>query len=369
MKRHGRNRTITVIAVLSVLIVAGFAVALTIGSPDNLNAPTYEVAGSLDAPAQTTPQQNQNTIETRSAGDRLDPLLNSYAQVSGVSGNLSSIGSDTLNNILQLLAEDFRALYPNVNVQIQGAGSSTAPAALRDGTSQLGPMSRAMTGSEIDAFVATHGYEPTQVPVGIDAIGVFVHRDNPVEGLSLQQLDSIFSNSYRLGGEPISTWGQVGLEGAWSNRPISLYGRNSVSGTYGVFKSIALGGGDYHPQRYQEQPGSSTVIQSVSVDRYGIGYSGIGYLTAGVRAVPVGAQAGTYYEPTAENSVNLDYPLARLLYIYINKPPSEELPTLTREFLRFALSKEGQAAVVRDGFYPLPASVAATAGQSLGISW
>ncbi len=315
-------------------------------------------------PQPTTSSAEQTRVDDQTV-EGVDPAFPSYSVVSGVSGNLNSIGSDTLNNILQLFAEEFRAYYPNVNIQIQGAGSSTAPPALIDGTAQLGPMSRTMSGTEIDAFVARHGYEPTAVPVGIDAIGVFVHRENPIPGLTLRQIDAMFSNSYRLGGSPVTTWGQVGLTGDWANRPISLYGRNSVSGTYGVFKDIALGGGDYDPARYQEQPGSSTVVQSITADRFGIGYSGIGYLTSGVRAIPVGREPGTYFEPSAENAVSADYPLARVLYIYINRDPNRPLDSLTYEFLRFALSRQGQGAVVRDGFYPLPADLAEETLESL----
>ncbi|MFW5843709.1 MAG: PstS family phosphate ABC transporter substrate-binding protein [Spirochaetota bacterium] len=329
--------------------------------------PAWSFAGGQTEetpPQPATAAAQQTTPDDRSV-EGVDPAFPAYSVVSGVSGNLNSIGSDTLNNILQLFAEGFRAYYPNVNIQIQGAGSSTAPPALIDGTAQLGPMSRTMSGSELDAFVARHGYRPTAVPVGIDAIGVFVHRDNPISGLTLRQIDAMFSNTYRLGGSPITTWGQVGLTGDWANRPISLYGRNSVSGTYGVFKDIALGGGDYDPDRYQEQPGSSTVVQSITADRFGIGYSGIGYLTSGVRAIPVGRDPDAYFEPSAENAVSADYPLARLLYVYINKDPNRPLDALTYEFLRFALSRQGQGAVVRDGFYPLPASLAEETLESL----
>ncbi len=290
----------------------------------------------------------------------VDPNLPEYTPVSGISGNLNSIGSDTLNNLMLMWAEGFRAIYPNVNIQIQGAGSSTAPAALIDGTAQIGPMSRPMTGSEIDRFEARYGYAPTEIRVGIDALAVFVHRDNPIRGLNLQQVDAIFSSTYRLGGSPIMTWGDAGLSGDWANRPISLYGRNSVSGTYGLFKNIALGGGDFDDARYQEQPGSSTVVQSITADRFGIGYSGIGYGTSGVRAIPLAAgDSEILHEPTPENCISGDYPLARFLMVYVNKNPREPMDRLTYEFIRFINSRQGQEVVVRDGFYPLPAVVAA----------
>ncbi|MCC5806710.1 MAG: phosphate ABC transporter substrate-binding protein [Opitutales bacterium] len=283
----------------------------------------------------------------------------SYERVSGVSGNLNSIGSNTLTVVLQLLAEGFQNEYPNVNIQIQGAGSGTAPAALIDGTAQIGPSSRPLRPAEIDAFEARYGYKPTEVAIGIDALAVFVHRDNPVEGLSLPEIDAIFSSTNRLGHSPIRTWGDAGLSGEWNSRRVSVYGRNSVSGTYGVFRNIALGGGDFDGQRYQEMPGSSAVVQAVGEDRFGIGYSGVGYLTPGTRAIKVGSEkGGTLYEPSPANAATGDYPISRLLFLYINKAPGEDLDTLTAEFLRYALSAEGQAAVERAGFFSLPGEFA-----------
>lgn len=294
------------------------------------------------------------------AQTKVDSDLPEYSPVAGISGTLNSVGSDTLNNLMLMWGEGFRAIYPSVNIQIQGAGSSTAPAALIDGTGQIGPMSREMTGTEKDRFEARYGYEPTEIRVGIDALAVFVNRENPIEGLSLPEVDAIFSTTRRLGiSHPIATWGQVGLSGDWRNRPISLYGRNSVSGTYGFFKSVALGGGDFDGNRYQEQPGSSTVVQSVTADRFGIGYSGIGYATSGVRAIRLAHRQGDpMVEPTAENCISGDYPLARFLLVYVNKDPRQPLDRLTFEFIRYINSRQGQEAVVRDGFFPLPASVA-----------
>lgn len=281
-----------------------------------------------------------------------------YTPVSGVSGNLNSVGSNTLTVVLQLLAEGFKNTYPNVNIQIQGAGSGTAPAALIDGTAQLGPMSRAIRPAEVDAFEARYGHKPTQIAIGIDALALFVHRDNPIEGLTLAQVDAIFSSTNRLGHTPIRTWGQAGLTGEWASQRVSLYGRNSVSGTYGVFRNIALGGGDFDGQRYQEMPGSSAVVQAIGEDRNAVGYSGVGYLTPGTRALKVGTSAGKLFEPSPENASTGDYPLSRLLFIYVNKAPNQPLDTLTAEFLRFALSREGQAIVERAGFFSLPAPFA-----------
>lgn len=291
------------------------------------------------------------------ASATVDPNLPDYTRVSGVSGSLNSVGSDTLNNMLTLWSEAFQALYPNVRVQIEGKGSSTAPPALIEGTAQLGPMSRSMKSSETDSFEAKFGYKPTEVSVAIDALAVFVHKDNPLDALSLQQLDGVFSNTFKRGGQDITRWGQLGLEGDWAQRPISLYGRNSASGTYGYFKDVTLDKGDYKAT-VKEQPGSSAVVQGIASDLYGIGYSGIGYQTPGVKALALAEGSGQAALPTAENCLTGDYPLARLLSIYINKAPNEALDPLTYEFLRFILSKQGQEIVARDGYYPLPASAA-----------
>jgi len=299
----------------------------------------------------------------------VDPDLPDYERASGVSGNLSSIGSDTLNNLMTLWAEEFNKLYPNVNVQIQGAGSSTAPPALTEGTATLAPMSRGMRQSEIQEFEARFGYPPTELPVAVDMLAVFVNKDNPIEALSLPQIDAIFSATRRCGyAEEITRWGQLGLTGSWDNRDFALYSRNAVSGTYGFFKDNALCGGDFRAS-INEQPGSSSVVQGVSESVNGIGYSGIGYTTSGVRAVPLAFDdSSDAVAPTPENASSGAYPLSRYLFIYINKHPNRELDPVTREFIKMVYSKQGQEVVERDGFVTLPATVSQRVLQSLGIN-
>jgi phosphate transport system substrate-binding protein len=298
-------------------------------------------------------------LPLQAANIKVDENLKDYAIVGGVSGNLNSVGSDTLNNLMTYWAEEFRAKYPNVNIQVEGKGSSTAPPALIQGTAQLGPMSRKMKDSEIEKFEERYGFKPTAIGVALDSLGVFLNKDNPIDALSLQQLDAIFSKN-RKGGAPedITVWGQLGLKGEYAMMPISIYGRNSASGTYGYFKKHALFKGDYK-DTVKEQPGSASVVQSVTEDKGGIGYSGIGYKTSGVKAIALSKKDGdTAYEPTYENVLNGKYPLGRMLYIYVVKKPNEPLPKLVEEFLRFVLSKEGQKIVVKDGYLPLPAKVA-----------
>jgi len=281
-----------------------------------------------------------------------------------VSGSINSIGSDTLNNLMTLWAEGFRSEYPNVSVEIQGAGSGTAPPALVEGTANFGPMSRPMRGTEIEEFEDNYGYEPTPIRGAIDALGVFVHQDNPLECVTMEQVDAMFSSTRSGGADAaIETWGDAGLDGDWADRSLAMYGRNSASGTYGYFRDVALFGGDYSAD-VREQPGSSTVIQGVASDINGIGYSGIGYATADVKALEIRGDDGECYAPTAENAVSGDYPIARFLYIYVNKDPNEDLDPLRAEFVRYVYSRQGQEDVVRAGFFPV---VNALAEQELDI--
>ncbi|MBN4079237.1 phosphate ABC transporter substrate-binding protein PstS family protein [Beggiatoa alba] len=294
------------------------------------------------------------------ASAKIDADLLDYQRVSGISGNLSSVGSDTLANLMTLWAEEFKREYPNVNIQIQAAGSSTAPPALTESTATLGPMSRKMKSKELAAFEKRFGYKPTAIPVAIDALAVYVHKDNPIKGLTIVDVDAIFSSTRRCGGkQSIARWGDLGLSGAWDKRTIQIYGRNSVSGTYGYFKKKGLCKGDFK-NTVNEQPGSASVVQSVSSSLNGVGYSGIGYKTSSVKAVPLAKKPGKpFVAATPENATNKTYPLSRFLYVYVNKHPNKPLAPLEREFIKLVLSKVGQEVVVKDGYIPLPAKVTA----------
>jgi len=287
---------------------------------------------------------------------QIDGGISPYQKTSGVSGNLNSIGSDTLNNLMTLWAEGFRKQYPNVRIQIEGKGSGTAPPALIAGTAQVGPMSRTMKAEESDPFAKKFGYEPTPVRVAVDALAIYVNKDNPVEQLTLKQADSIFSKTRKCGGKDIATWGQLGATGDWASKPISLYGRNSASGTYGYFKEHALCKGDYR-DTVKEQPGSASVVQGVTEDLAGIGYSGIGYKTSGVKALKLAKDGGQFFGTDQVDHVySGDYPLSRYLYIYVNRAPGKALDPLVAEFVKYVLSKDGQEIVVKDGYLPLRAA-------------
>ena len=303
------------------------------------------------------------------AAHALDANLPTYQKLTTpVSGNLSSVGSDTLANLMTFWSEEYKKLYPSVNMQIQAAGSSTAPPALTEGTSNFGPMSRAMKDKEIAAFEQKYGYKPTEVPVAVDALAVFVNQDNPTKGLSIEAVDAIFSSTLKCGKKkPMKTWGDVGFKGKWAQQPIALYGRNSVSGTYGYFKDHALCKGDF-ATGVKEQPGSASVVQAVATNPNAIGYSGIGYTVSGAKAIALKAKGGDkYVKPTPENALKGTYPLSRFLYVYVNKKPGQPLPQAEAEFLKMVLSKQGQQIVEKDGYVALPEAKAAQIRKQLGL--
>ena len=306
-------------------------------------------------------------VATAHAVAAVDPAIPSYTKTTGVSGNLSSVGSDTLANLMTLWAEGYKKEYPNVNIQIQAAGSATAPPALTEGTSNLGPMSRKMKDTELAAFEQKYGYKPTAIPVAVDALAVFVHKDNPIQHLTMEQVDAIFSSTRLCGAKAdVKTWGDLGVTGDLANKPVQLFGRNSVSGTYGYFKEEALCKGDFKAN-VNEQPGSASVVQSISSTINAIGYSGIGYRTASVRAVPLVNKKGEVEEANETNALSGKYPLARFFYVYVNKAPNKPLSPLEAEFVKLVLSQQGQQVVVKDGYIPLPAKVVEKTKKELGL--
>jgi phosphate transport system substrate-binding protein len=299
----------------------------------------------------------------------LDATLPNYQAVGALTGEIKSVGSDTLNNEMTAWAEGFKAKYPSVTFEIEGKGSATAPAALLAGASQFAPMSRPMTSEETEAFEKKYGYKPAHFRVAIDALAVYVNKDNPIKCLSQIQIDRMFSSTRKgSGGRDISTWGDAGLTGDWASTPITFYGRNALSGTYEFFRTHVLYGGDYKPN-VKQQIGSATVVEGVAGDKFAIGYSGLGYKTEGVRALPVAAyDGGECYETSAEMVRAGKYPIARYLEIYVNRKPSEALDPLRAEFIKFILSKDGQALTEKGGYYSINSDERQVDLGRLGIS-
>jgi len=293
-------------------------------------------------------------------GAQVDAALPAYEPVGDkLSGTLNVVGSDTMINIVTNWGEAFGRHYPDVKVQVEGKGSSTAPPALIEGSAQLGPMSRDMKDTEVNSFESKYGYKPLRLRTCLDALAVFVNKDNPLTSLTMKQVDSIFSSTRKAGGDEITTWDQLGLGGEFTGKPITLYGRNSASGTYTYFKEKALLKGDYKDS-VKEQPGSAGVVQGIGEDRFAIGYSGTGYETSGVKKLGLAyKEGGTVYKPSLGNVIAEQYPLGRFLNVYVNKAPNSGLSPELREFFRFVYSKEGQEIVAKEGFLPLSEKLAA----------
>jgi len=308
-------------------------------------------------------------LVTVAAAVDLDPALPAYKPVSGLSGTIKSIGSDTLSTQMKQWADGFRGLYPNVTIEIDSKGSSTAPPALLEGASQVGPMSRPMDSGEVAAFEKKYGYPPASTPVAVDALAVYVNKDNPIQCLTLQQVDQIFSKDHwNSNGINVKAWGDVGLTGEWATKPVALFGRNSASGTYETFKETVLRKGDFKGE-VKEQADSANVIQMVASDKAAIGYSGIGYLTESVRAVPLASSVGEKcYDTSAESAYFGKYPLARYLYIYLNKNAKQPLDLTLAEFIKYIVSRDGQAETVKAGFYPITNATRTKGLAALGIS-
>jgi phosphate transport system substrate-binding protein len=225
-------------------------------------------------------------------------------------------------------------------------------------------MSREMKSSEIDAFEKQFGYVPTEVKVAVDALAVFVHKDNPLKGLTLKQVDSVFSSTFAWA----ATRSTRGTSLGWAadsraGRSRSMAATAPPAPT--VLQGECAGKGDY-PATVKEQPGSSSVVTGIASDLYAMGYSGIGYKTSGVNAIALSARKGEKaFEPNPENCLSGDYPLARFLYVYVNKNPNRPLDPLTREFLKFVLARQGQDVVAKDGYFPMPAALAEEVARDL----
>ncbi|MCB9859266.1 MAG: PstS family phosphate ABC transporter substrate-binding protein [Phycisphaeraceae bacterium] len=299
-----------------------------------------------------------------SAQVKVDSQLPKYQKTTEVSGTIKSVGSDTMNNLMNYWGEEFAKFYPNVNTEVDGKGSSTAPPALTEGQSTFGPMSRAMKSSEVEEFEKAFGYKPTQLRTAVDSLAIFVHKDCPLDSISLEQAKMVFSVE-----GPTMTWGDLGVTNPrYRNKIIQLYGRNSASGTYGYFKEHALGKTDYKPT-VKEQPGSSAVVSACATDPYAMGYSGVGYKTDDVKVLNISKRTGEEaFSATADNAYSGKYPLARFLYVYVNFDKSTGLEPLRAEFIKMIYSQAGQEAVVKDGYFPVSAIIAREDLKKVGIT-
>jgi len=307
------------------------------------------------------------SAENGFAQSKVDANLPKYKPAAGLSGQIKSVGSDSMNSLMTQWTEKFKEYYKGVRTEVEGQGSSKAMPALIEGAASFGPMSRDAKANEIADFEKKYGYKPVLLPTSIDLLAVYVNRDNPLQSLSMEQVDAIFSSTRKLGGDSIDNWGQVSLKGDYENEAIALFGRNAASGTYGFFKEKAMGNGDFR-DRVNEQPGSTAVIASVGENRFSMGYSGIGYKTEAVKPLALSPKKGEpAIEPSEENAYNGKYPLGRFLYLAVNYKPTSKMEPLRKEFIKFVFSREGQEIAVKDGYFPVDAKTAAKALKLVGI--
>lgn len=286
----------------------------------------------------------------------IDPNIQTYVRGTAITGTLSIAGSDTMKSLTQRWESKLREIYPDFSIQVQGMGSETGAMALLDGKAQIATLSRKMTSVEIAAFTKRYGYAPTEIPVAADALAVFVHLDNPVTGLTLQELDAVFCKDRRRGSDhAITNWGQLGLGDEWGQAGIRLHGRNSSSGSTAFFREHVCQNGEFL-STLKPAPGAASIIVEITRDRYAAGFSGIGFRTSRVRPIALSEGKGqAFVEPNFETVINGTYPLRRHLYLYVNKAPKSVLPANVSEFIKFAMSQEGQQVVAKEGFFPLPA--------------
>lgn len=319
------------------------------------------------------------------AAASIDGALAHYNPQSQIAGTFKVQGSETMYPLMSRLTMEFQRRQPKVAIDVKGGGSTKAVAEFlqpplsktgkvmlleeRAGSFKMIATSRELFDAEVKEFVAQHGYEPTAVPVAVDAVALYVHKDNPVSGLTLDQVDAMFSTTRNRGYKTaITQWGQVGLTDGWEKAPIQLYGRDRKSGTRAFFQDHCLAGGEFMSGLH-EDPGAASVILDLSRDQLGIGYSGLGLLSSSVRVIPLAEAAGTpYVTPSAATVADQTYPLRRVLYLYIDKAPNVPLPAAAQEFLTFIMTQEGQEAVTKAGFFPLPPGEAMKSAVALGLS-
>ena len=286
--------------------------------------------------------------------------LPAYAAERPVAGELKSVGSDSMEPLMALWGEDFKKFHPRVSALFICKGSATAPKALIDGSTLMGQMSREMNEQEVAAFQAKFGYAPTRIPVAVDALVVYVNANNPIRQLHMEEIDAIFSTTRKSGAKAdLVRWGDLGLGGDWKQRDIQAYGRDENSGTRAFFKEHVMKKGDFKPsvKAFVDQ---FAVVEAPAVDGGGISYGPLQYANRMVKGVPL-ASFGTdrFIEPTLENIQKATYPLTRFLYIYVNKAPGKALDPVVKEFVRFVLSREGQAGVASFGAVAIPGDFAA----------
>ncbi len=300
------------------------------------------------------------------SGQGLDPNLPVYRPADGVTGTITMTGSTTMSQLASVWAESFQAYQPQVGFEITVTGSATAVDAVMNGEAQFGMLSRFITQEEITAFEEKYGYPPTVVVPSLEPIAIYVNADNPIAGLTVDQLDAIFSSTH-LRGSVARTWGDLGSTGAWASRPITLHGRGDNTGSQVYFQTAVLAGGEFNPAMASHQD-NNRLVRALSDDLTGIGFAGMLYQSPNVKAVPIAINAeGPYVSIEGDAVTGTAYPLTRPLQIVVNHRPGTDLPVAQQEFLKYIFSRLGQEDVVRGGFTPISAAHAEVSLNPVGL--
>lgn len=294
------------------------------------------------------------------------PARTSYAPPKALEGELTLVGSDSMEPLVILWFDAFQKFHPQAHLKAISKGSATAPPALAEGRCAVGPMSRAMEAEEEAKVEAALGAKPMRLLVAYDALAIWVNRANPIQRLTLEQLDAIFSATKKRGWElPMDTWGDLGLRGAWRKRGIQPFGRDPLSGTRAFFKEKVLQKGEFSP-RCKVGGDQWAVVEAPGKNAAGISYGPLNYAEPIVRQVPLSPGCGKPgVLPTRENIAKGSYPLTRALSLYLAQGPKAPSPELAKEFLRFVLSKEGQDLVTAYGAVPVAQELAESQLQGL----
>ncbi|MDP9049188.1 MAG: substrate-binding domain-containing protein [Acidobacteriota bacterium] len=307
----------------------------------------------------------------------VDPAIPAYRPVKGLSGTLKGVESNTVTVLQQKWIDGFTKIYPNVKISVDIGGSGQGGPRLTNGSADFAFIAREMMGREETPFIDKFGYRPLAISVSggslavkafTDCVVFIVNKDNPLNEITYPQLDAIYSATHNRGiKESITTWGQLGLTGEWVDKPIHAWGVEIPNGYDNFVNMHVLANGQWR-EGIQSQKTVIPLSDKVAADKYAISYTGLAWDTnPGTKVLRLSVHPGDpAIEPTFENVTSQKYPLARTIYIFVNREPDKSLTPVLREFIRYTLSREGQQAIVDDRiFTPLPAAMDATEAKKL----
>lgn len=299
--------------------------------------------------------------------------LKPYQPEHKVSGTIRNWGNNYIPELMKDWEEGFQKYQPDVKFETHLPGTETGMAGVYGQIADLGFIGREVYSEEHNAFVGVFGYEPTVIEISSGSyatphrtfsLQVFVHNDTPLAKLTLTQLNRIFGcGCNEKGHGPIRSWGQLGLTGEWADKPIHVYGYNFDTGMAGYFKKVVLSSSSKWNSELKDFDNGRDangevinagvyVLRALAADPYGIAYANVMYGDANVKALPLArTESGPYIEPTKENVWRRAYPITRYTTVVLNRPPGKPVDPKIKEFLRYILSRDGMAAVVRDGAY------------------